>query len=163
MKIGVLSDTHLSAPNRSLEYIFDELFADADLVLHAGDISSGQVLAWLEARGVQAVCGNMDDYAVADSIPQTRRLQVEKLTIGLTHGWGSKKNLEERIIEKFSPETPDIIVYGHTHVPFWGNVQGVMMFNPGSAAFVGNGNYGTVGLIEIVNNVPNAGFFEVRL
>ena len=37
MKIGVISDTHLSDPNECL-------FADADVILHAGDLISLEVL-----------------------------------------------------------------------------------------------------------------------
>ena len=40
MKIGVLSDTHLSSPDPRLEYILEELFRSDDMILHAGDIVS---------------------------------------------------------------------------------------------------------------------------
>jgi len=44
MKIGVLSDTHIRSPNPVLEYILEELLADAEMVLHAGDIVGRNVL-----------------------------------------------------------------------------------------------------------------------
>lgn len=151
MKIGVLSDTHLRSPNSILEYILDELFADTEMILHAGDIVGRKVLDRLEASGVTAVCGNMDDYEIARAIPQSRVIPVNNKRIVLIHGWGSRDGLEQRILGQFqTDDRPDLIVYGHSHVPFWGKVSGVNMFNPGSAGFNRDKGNGTVGMIEIV-------------
>ena len=90
MKIGVLSDTHLRSPDKTLDHILDKLFADADMILHAGDIVTARVLERLEERGVLAVCGNMDDYEVAGAIPQTRIINAAGLRVGLIHGWGAR-------------------------------------------------------------------------
>jgi len=149
MKIGVLSDTHLRSPDKTLDHILDKLFADADMILHAGDIVTARVLERIEERGVLAVCGNMDDFEVADWIPQTRVISAAGLRIGLIHGWGARQGLEERLVMRFDDPKPDLIVYGHTHTPFWGKVSGVRMFNPGTAAVRGFGAAGTVGLLEI--------------
>ncbi|MEW6114817.1 MAG: metallophosphoesterase family protein, partial [Thermodesulfobacteriota bacterium] len=118
-------------------------------ILHAGDIVTARVLERLEERGVLAVCGNMDDYEVAGAIPQTRIIDFAGLRIGLIHGWGARQGLEERIVARFDNPKPDLIVYGHTHVPFWGKVNGTQMFNPGTAASRGFGAAGTVGVLEI--------------
>lgn len=40
MKIGVISDTHLSRGNDLLEKTIKRYFEDADLILHAGDLVS---------------------------------------------------------------------------------------------------------------------------
>ncbi len=151
MKIGVLSDTHLRSPNPGLEYILQELLADVEIMLHAGDIVGRQVLDRLEMNGVLAVCGNMDDHEVARAIPQVRTIPAARKRIALIHGWGSRDGLEQRILGQFRHDKPDLIVYGHSHVPFWGEVDGILMFNPGSAR---QGRYmesGTVGLIEIID------------
>ncbi|MEW6532716.1 MAG: metallophosphoesterase family protein [Thermodesulfobacteriota bacterium] len=149
MKIGALSDTHLRSPDKTLDHILDKLFADADMILHAGDIVTARVLERLEERGVLAVCGNMDDYEVAGAIPQTRIIEAAGLRVGLIHGWGARQGLEERIVARFDDPKPNLIVYGHTHVPFWGKVNGTQMFNPGTAASRGFGAAGTVGVLEI--------------
>ena len=152
MRIGVISDTHLTNPDHALDFILDEIFAETNLILHAGDIVTQRVLGHLEEKGIVAVCGNMDDYEVAGILPQTRVLKVAGKRIGLVHGWGAKQGLEERIVALLRPKNPDLIVYGHSHVPFWGEVQGIQVFNPGTAA---SGNYrrkATVGLIEIVDD-----------
>jgi len=48
MKIGVLSDTHMKAPDKVLNHILDEIFKDVDLILHAGDIVTSRVLDRLD-------------------------------------------------------------------------------------------------------------------
>ncbi|MGB6068672.1 MAG: metallophosphoesterase family protein [Desulfomonilaceae bacterium] len=151
MKIGVLSDTHLRAPNPVLEYILQGLLADTEIILHAGDIVSRKVLDCLEMSGVIAVCGNMDDHEVAQAIPQVRTIPAAGKRIALIHGWGSRDRLEQRILGRFQQDRPDLIVYGHSHVPFWGEVDGVPMFNPGSARQSRHAESGTVGLIEIID------------
>lgn len=149
MKIGVLSDTHMKAPNELLDYILDEIFVETSLILHAGDIVAMSVLQKLEEKNVIAVCGNMDDFQVAGAIPQTRIVEVENRTIGIVHGWGSKDGLRERLLSRFEPQSPEIIVYGHSHAPFWGKVGGIMMFNPGSASYSMFSEDCTVGILEI--------------
>jgi uncharacterized protein len=162
MRIGALSDTHLRTSDSSLEYILEELLGDAEMILHAGDIVSRQVLDRLEERGVLAVCGNMDDYEVASAIPQFRIIEAAGLRIGLIHGWGSKDGLAERIIARFRGDLPDVIVYGHSHVPFWGKVQGVNMFNPGSAHQDRRTGAGTVGVLEIADGKMEGRFLSVE-
>ena len=38
VKIGVLSDTHISGFDQNLKKIIDEHFSDVDLIFHAGDL-----------------------------------------------------------------------------------------------------------------------------
>lgn len=152
MKIGVLSDTHLRAPDDMLRHILEDVFAEADMILHAGDIVTRTVLGRLEEKGVIAVCGNMDDYEIADALPTVRIVPAAGKRIGLIHGWGSKDGLSERILARFGHDRPDLVVFGHSHVPFWGLVDGTHMFNPGSASQNRYSGTATVGLIEVVDN-----------
>jgi uncharacterized protein len=162
MKIGVLSDTHLKVPDSRLDHILQELFRAYDMILHAGDIVSGSVLERLEEKGVLAVCGNMDDYEVAATLPQKRIIPAGGKRIGLIHGWGGRQGLRERVLERLKPDNPDIVVYGHSHVAFWGEVNGVMMFNPGAAAHNPYGDAGTVGRIEIVDGNVETAFLPIN-
>jgi len=152
MKIGVLSDTHLRSPDPWLDRILDDLLSGSDVILHAGDIVTRAVLERLEESGVIAVCGNMDDYEVADAIPQVRIVSAGTKKIALIHGWGAKEGLEQRILDRVEHERPDIVVYGHSHVPFWGKVGGIQMFNPGSAGPSRSAGKSTVGVLEILND-----------
>lgn len=162
MKIGALSDTHFTRPNKLLDFILDVVFKDTDVILHAGDIVSRLVLERLQERDVIAVCGNMDDYDVIEAVPQTRIVSVAGKRIGLIHGWGAKQGLENRIIEKFQEKKLDLIVYGHTHVPYWGKIAGIDMFNPGSASQNRYLEAGTVGIIDIEDGTLDARILVVR-
>lgn len=161
MIIGVMSDTHMRNAGPQLDYLLDDLLGHAEMILHAGDIVSHKVLERLQERDVLAVCGNMDDYEVMDILPQTRIVQAAGLRIGLIHGWGSKEGLAERVLTRFKRDTPDLVVYGHSHVPFWGKVNEVPMFNPGSANQNRNMGTGTVGIIEIVDGRIEGRFLSV--
>jgi uncharacterized protein len=86
---------------------------------------------------------------------------LEGKRIGLIHGWGPKHNLQSRIAGKFSPDIPDLIVYGHSHMPFWGEWEGIAMFNPGAASSGGYPGRGSVGLIEISDGVVDARFLTL--
>lgn len=162
MKIGVISDTHLKSPDPVLEYILQESLGDSDLILHAGDIVSHRVLQRLEESRVIAVCGNMDDHEVADRIPQSRIVPAEGKRIGLMHGWGAKEGLARRVRSHFEPDPPHVIVFGHSHVPFWGIVDGTHMFNPGSAHQARHAGNGTIGVLEITGEVIEGKFLSVK-
>lgn len=162
MLVGALSDTHLRSPGPLLDFILEEIFSDAEMILHAGDIVTRRVLEHLEDRGVIAVSGNMDDYEVVGLVPNMRIIPALDKRVGLIHGWGAREGLEERIITTFSDPKPDLIVYGHSHVPFWGKVNGVAMFNPGSAIPRGARATGSVGMIEIQGDKVEGKFISVR-
>ncbi|MCX5872895.1 MAG: YfcE family phosphodiesterase [Deltaproteobacteria bacterium] len=161
MKIGVLSDTHMKAPDRVLNCILDDTFKDVSIILHAGDIVTASVLETLEEWDALAVCGNMDDFEIVDVIPQIRIITAETKRIGLIHGWGSKQGLQERILSKFEDDTPDLIIYGHSHVPFFGEVNGILMFNPGSASHGIHLDDCTVGILEIHESEINAKIIKI--
>ncbi len=161
MRIGVLSDTHMTSPDLILEHILEDILGADDMILHAGDIVSRNVLERLEKKNVVAVCGNMDDFEVAEVLPQKRIVSLAGMRIGLIHGWGAKQGLQERLINRLESEKLDIIVYGHSHVPFWGEVNGIRMFNPGAVARNPNTGRGTVGRLEIIDGRVEASLLHI--
>ncbi|MGI6097446.1 MAG: metallophosphoesterase family protein [Dethiobacteria bacterium] len=63
MKVGVLSDTHIPTRARALPSRIYEIFADVDMILHAGDIADESVLEELKTLApIEAVAGNTDSY-----------------------------------------------------------------------------------------------------
>jgi len=131
LKIGVLSDTHIPSRARSLPPIIFEAFAGAAMILHAGDIATGDVLVELEAIApVYAVRGNVDPPELCARLPATRVVEVEGVRIGLIHGDGPHGRTEDRALKAFSGV--DCVVFGHTHVPVCERRGGVLLFNPGS-------------------------------
>jgi putative phosphoesterase len=131
-KIGVISDTHLKRPVESLYAIARKYFNNVDLIVHAGDMVTLDVLDCLAELGkeIQAVCGNMDPPEIQRSYPVSRTITIEECSIGIIHGWGSPNGIRHRIRASF--DNVDAIIYGHTHQAFSAMEAGIFFFNPGS-------------------------------
>ncbi len=165
MKIGVLADTHIPDRKRALPARVMELFAPVEIVLHAGDITSMDVLQLLEDRVslTFAVFGERDPQPVRAYLQETQVLEFGGCRIGLIHGnrdARAEATARVRSLLRASPYTPeyldylkgrfpevDAIVFGHTHQPYARVHNGSFFFNPGS--LVPSGGPGSVGLLEI--------------
>lgn len=133
MKIGVLSDTHLSEPSSAFKKAVEHYFKDVDVIFHAGDFVEWAVAEYLSSlKELIAVCGNMDPHAIRKAFPQKRTIELRGFQIGLIHGGGAPFGIESRIRDEF--EEVDAIVYGHTHTPANHLNKGIFFFNPGSSA-----------------------------
>lgn len=132
MKIGVISDTHIpSKASRIPDIVFDK-FKGVDLIIHAGDITSQEVLDDLAVLApVKAVYGNVDPPELCHGLPERLNIELNGYKIGVTHGHNLRGHIMERIAYVF-PET-DIIIFGHTHRPCNEVINGQLYFNPGSA------------------------------
>lgn len=118
MKLALLSDTHDLLRPEVLEAL-----ADADAILHAGDISSQRILDRLRGFApVYAVRGNADrDWA--EPLPLLLDFELCGLRICMAH---KKKDLPTDL----SPY--DLVLFGHSHV-YSDTQQGRTRFvNPGS-------------------------------
>lgn len=156
MKIVVLSDTHIPQAAEELPAkIYDEL-KSADLLLHAGDITSLIFLKNLQklAKDIRAVYGNMDDLSLRKILPKKEVIKVNGFTIGLVHGWGSPSGLVDLVEKEFQEKKPDIIIFGHSHQPLCLNKNGILFFNPGSPTdkvFSGANSYGIISINDSID------------
>jgi len=131
MLIAVISDTHLPRGRRRLPDACLERLAQADLILHAGDFSSPELLHELEAIGpVAGVTGNVDSEALRRLLPETRVVQAAGARIGMVHDAGPAAGRLERLRRRF-PDA-DAVVFGHSHIPLHEQADGFQIFNPGS-------------------------------
>lgn len=151
MKIGVISDTHLKCCDDRLRRIVDTYFKDVELVIHAGDLISLEVLDAFAEKEVKAVSGNMDNEEARRALPERLLVEVEGLKVGLIHGWGQPFGLEDKLKKKF--DEIDCLVFGHTHRPCNKVKDGVLYFNPGSATDRLFTKLNTVGILEIGDGV----------
>jgi uncharacterized protein len=104
---------------------------DAELILHAGDFVTTNVLEELRRLApVEAVAGNMDEQALQDLLPARRVVRVGGARIGIVHVPGPAVGRGERLVAAF--QGCDAVLYGHTHVPDVSTVAGVWVLNPGS-------------------------------
>lgn len=149
VRIGVLSDTHIPERARLLPPAVRAHLAQVDRIFHAGDIVQPSVLEELGTIApVTAVRGNMD--SVETGLPVKRELTFAGVTIGLIHGWGGPKTgIRGRIRREF--KNPRLIVYGHTHEPFWGEEDGVWFLNPGSPTDMAVAPFRSLGMLTLDN------------
>lgn len=133
IRIGVISDTHLGERAEKLPDALVEGLRGVDLILHAGDWVSPHVVGLVEAIApCESVAGNNDGPDIVDKFGYAKRLELGGLRFGLVHGDGYRKTTAERALDAFADERPDVIVYGHSHIPESRQVGGTLLFNPGS-------------------------------
>jgi uncharacterized protein len=103
----------------------------ADLIVHAGDFSDAAVLAELRELGpVAAVHGNIDSHELRRELPEALTLDLDDVTLAVTHDAGPAKGRLARLRARF-PKA-DAVVFGHSHMPFHEERDGFQIFNPGS-------------------------------
>lgn len=132
MLIALIADTHLPRGSRRLPERCLELLAGADLILHAGDVSSANALAEIEAIGppALAVHGNVDDAELRRRLPDERIVEAGSARIAMLHDAGPAAGRLARMRRRF-PNT-DAVVFGHSHMPLHEEREGFQIFNPGS-------------------------------
>ncbi len=150
MRIGVISDTHITGRGQCIPDEILRDFKDVDMVLHAGDIGCARALEILRAvcPVVKAVRGNMDPDELKVSLPEKEIIRAGKFKIGLTHGAGSPQHLKEYVAALFKGDVVDAIVFGHSHVPCNETKNGILFFNPGSPTDTMFSPYNSYGILD---------------
>lgn len=151
VKIGVLSDTHISDQEWEVPLKLQEDFKDADAIIHCGDLVSIKVVDTLKnvCPQVIAVSGNMDLTDTKNKLPSQVIVLAGKHRIGVTHGYGHPSTLIDLVSKTFHDEDVDIIVFGHSHSPVNEKRGGILYFNPGSLTDKMFARYNSYGVIEI--------------
>ena len=131
-RIIVLADTHIrrGSTRRFPPAVYAAL-EQADLILHAGDIVTGDVLEELTGFApTLAVLGN-NDADLVGRLPEERLFVVEGYRIAMIHDSGARQGREGRLHRRFP--TADLVVFGHSHIPVdAAGLDGQRLFNPGS-------------------------------
>jgi uncharacterized protein len=149
MRIGILSDTHLTKVDEVFKEFIKQHFTGVDAIIHAGDMVDASVAKFLSTWEFIAVSGNMDGTAVRDEFPTKRIEEISGKRIGIIHGWGHPGGITERIIDEFRNDEVDCIVFGHTHAPYNEIVNGILMFNPGAPLDKRFSKNNTIGYLNI--------------
>jgi putative phosphoesterase len=105
----------------------------ADLIIHAGDLTTASVLEHIGGIGkVAAVHGNADDAAVRARLPNRLELRVGNVRLGIVHDAGTANGRLNRLRRSFAQA--DAVIFGHSHIPLLEQdpAGGFQMFNPGS-------------------------------
>jgi uncharacterized protein len=136
VRVVLLGDTHLPRFGRRLPDQLHAALRDADRILHVGDITQAFVLDLLaEFAPVDAVAGNNDPPDLHAALGLRRVVTLDGVRVGLVHGHhGRGRTTRERALLTFAEDdpAPDVIAFGHSHIPLVERVSSGWLLNPGS-------------------------------
>lgn len=148
-RVVVLADTHVEPGGRRQipHDVYPHLEA-ADLIVHAGDVTSPDLLDQLRAFApVEAVLGN-NDHQLVGVLPEATEVDVEGYRIAVVHDSGPTAGRPARMRRRF-PDA-DMVVFGHSHLPCdEDGVDGQRLFNPGSSTWKRRAETHTIGLLDV--------------
>ena len=123
--LGLIADTHgLIRPG------VHEALTGVGLILHAGDVGGSAILEELRTIApVKAVFGNTDEPDLPDLMEEVL-IEVDGLRVHVSHGHEVGSPTPAKLAARYDA---DVIVFGHTHKPFFATIEGTLYFNPGYA------------------------------
>jgi len=161
MKVAVIADTHTRGMSRTVPMGAWPYLESADHILHAGDVVDTAVLDELKALApVTAVMGNCDAWDVRDwGATETAEVELGGIRIGMVHDSGLGGGRRNRLRSLF----PDarVVVFGHSHMPFNEDEDGLLLFNPGSPTWKRRAPFTSMGLLWIDNGEVEGEIFPV--
>jgi len=156
-RIGVLADTHIPHRMKEMPPRVYELLRGSDVILHAGDLESTEILAPLRAIAPTfAVRGNLHwQFSTGthdQDLPVALTFRVGRQIIWMTHGHmrfaysvvdkvmgiGEQRSLARvnkaliARLQRLKPNTATVVVFGHSHLSCATTIDGVLYFNPGA-------------------------------
>lgn len=132
MRIGVVSDTHMFSRAKGLPAALKQGLAGVELILHAGDWVDEEVVElFTELAPVEGIAGNNDGPDIVRRFGRRKELVLAGRRIGMVHGDGGR-SAPDIAFRSFQNAAVDIVVFGHSHIPFKEQRGGMLLFNPGS-------------------------------
>jgi uncharacterized protein len=159
VRIALLSDTHSPRRWKRCPAAVARVVDGADAILHAGDVCLAETLDELaQFAPVHAVRGNNDGADVAAwGAPETLELELGGVHVAMVHDSGPAKGRAARLAKTFP--AADLVVFGHSHIPWDETVGTQRAVNPGSPTDRRRQPHGTMAELLIRDD----GTFDVRL
>ena len=150
MKIGLISDTH-----SYLDPKVFEAFKNCDEIWHGGDIGEASVADELaKFRPLRAVYGNIDDKDLQVRFPENLWMEVEGVSVLMTHIGGVPPNYNPRVKKLLREKTPQLFICGHSHIlriKRDAALNNMLYVNPGAAGQHGFHTMKTIVRFEIAS------------
>lgn len=132
-RLLLISDTHVPKRARRLPDSVWRAVDEADVVFHAGDWVTVDLLDQLGRRAQRliGVYGNNDGADLRQRLPEIARVEIDGIRFAMIHETGSAVGREARCAAQF-PDSA-VLVFGHSHIP-WDSTapSGLRLLNPGS-------------------------------
>jgi uncharacterized protein len=139
-RVGLVADTHGAMDPRLASAL-----SGVSRIIHAGDVGDRHVLEELALLApVTAVRGNIDDGDLRRDLPVFTAIDVAGVRFVVTH-------IKDRAFSTQDARRigADVFVFGHTHVPFALEEEGLLEINPGSASRARSGHPRSIGMVEV--------------
>jgi uncharacterized protein len=147
--IALVSDTHGPRRWKVCPPDLARALSSVDLILHAGDACTAQVLDELAAFApVHAVIGNNDgpDVAAWGATP-VFEAKLAGVPVAMVHDSGASAGRPARLRRMFP--AAQVVIFGHSHIPWDHDEQGQRSINPGSPTDRRRQPHGTFGLLRL--------------
>ena len=130
MRILVISDSH--GRNDDIEGVLKQV-GDIEMI-HCGDVERGDsYIREIAGCPVVMVAGNNDYYL---DLPNEEEIRLGDYKVLVTHGHNYYVNSGVDYLREHALEMGyDVVMYGHTHVPFIEIGDDVTILNPGSISY----------------------------
>ena len=161
--IAVLSDTH-GRPHPALFPILRK--HRPQLILHAGDVGGTELIEELEKITTTIyIRGNTDP--TGPLWPDTHSLRIrfgsgKQIGLLLIHFAVAQVRLTREALHLLHRHPAQVLVFGHSHLPFLGTEGKVCLFNPGSAGPPRWGLPTTLGFIQYTADQLNFKHLDLR-
>ncbi|MFE4710798.1 metallophosphoesterase family protein [Paenibacillus sp. NPDC056722] len=152
MKVGVVSDTHMTRMAKALPQALIAEFRKVDMILHLGDWVALEIYDMLaELAPVEGIAGNNDGPEIIERFGERKIITLEGVRIGMIHGHTpySRKGTDGNALLAFAEEEVDCILFGHSHQPLLRRENGILLFNPGSPTDKRREKQYSFGLLDI--------------
>lgn len=180
MRIGLISDTHMPQRYKAIPETVFTIFADCDVILHAGDVGELWVLDHLsQCAPVIAVHGNDETEAAQNALPflQTMAFAGHRVVMTHSHYPDFSDETENRKDDRWQPKLQyradfgkahgaSIVITGHTHIPMQVVHDDILLINPGAIASGGGWTKQTLQTVAILtleaDTTPSVRFIDIN-
>jgi putative phosphoesterase len=152
MRVGVVSDTHMTRMAKTLPQALTAEFRNVDIILHLGDWVAMEIYDKLaELAPVEGIAGNNDGAEIIERFGERKIVTLDGVRIGMIHGHApySGKGTDGNALLAFAQDEVDCILFGHSHQPLLRRENGILLFNPGSPTDKRREKQYSFGVLEI--------------
>lgn len=151
MDVAILSDTHSPRFWKACPPRVAAALEGVDLILHAGDVCRAETLEELAAYApVLVALGNNDGPDVAAwGAQEVVETTLDGLRVAMVHDSGPAAGRGRRLRRRF-PDA-DLVVFGHSHIPWDETHAGQRHVNPGSPTDRRRQPHGTIARMTVAD------------